>query len=254
MDAPIIDRNPAIPTLRALALRLCVINSNNFVSLGDLPCVLVKPILQACSATHLAQLENESPHLREDTQDLWQRHVAEKFRISYSKRDDEDWRGLYERLKFEESERLREATARLRAKNGKLKEEKMAKQIVVIDPKKTVVRGDRKRVNPFASTSVKIRTKSLGHIPPQRKKNSIIEKARRDTSLSKLNYATAPKLTTPPRTPALGIKRKAILPSPRNSAMKRREPAPPNDLNVFGAKPVGTSQSSVSHTMFRLIT
>lgn len=142
------DRNPRIPTLRALALRLCVMNANNFVSLGDLPCLLVKPILQACSATNLAHLEDQSPHLREDTEDLWQRHVAERFKQVYQKHEDEDWRGLYDRLKFQQSERLREATARLRAKNGKLKEEKLAKQIIVIDPKKTPVKGERKRLLP----------------------------------------------------------------------------------------------------------
>src|SRR5262245_34676780 len=106
--------NPLIPTLRACALRVCIANANNFDSLGDLPSVLVKPILHACSSAQLALLEDKSPHLRDDTQDIWQRHVAERFRVAYQKRGDEDWRGLYERLKSEEDERLEQATARLR--------------------------------------------------------------------------------------------------------------------------------------------
>ena len=147
-----VDRqNPFLPTLRTLALRICTINANNFVSLGDLPFVLVEPILQACSATQLAVLEDQSPHLRQDTQEIWHRLVSERFRRQFDKEEGEDWRDVYERLKLEERERLESATARLRAKNGKLKEEKMAKQIVVIDPKRVPVSGGRKRPHPFAS-------------------------------------------------------------------------------------------------------
>jgi hypothetical protein len=188
---------------------------------------------------HLAQLEDESPHLREDTQDLWQRHVA-KLRVPYTKRDDEDYRDLYERLKFEESERFREATARLRAKNGKLKEEKLAKQIVIIDPKKTPVKGERKRLRPSGGTTVNGNV-NAGHGEPPKKKNSIIEKARRDTSLSKLNYGITPKLS--PRKP--GFKSNSSLLSMRNPIKPRREPAPPNDDTIFGPKPVKTTGPTV---------
>ena len=146
------EQNPSIPTLRTLALRLCIINANNFVSLGDLPFILVQPILQACSATQLALLEDQSPHLRQDTQDIWHRLVSERFRVQFEIEENEDWRDVYERLKFDENERLKNATARLRAKNGKIMEEKMAKQIVIIDPKRTPVAGSRKRPHSSAST------------------------------------------------------------------------------------------------------
>jgi len=240
------DRNPRIPTLRALALRLCVMNANNFVSLGDLPCILVKPILEACSATNLAQLEDQSPHLREDTQDLWQRHVAERFKQAYQKRENEDWRGLYDRLKFEESERLREATARLRAKNGKLKEEKLAKQIVVIDPKKTPVKGERKRLVPFGSMHPSFRVSDfVGHMDPPKKKNSLMEKARRDASHSQLKYAAPPRFVSS-RPLAGPIRPIGHRQGQINPVTKRREPAPPNDNTVFGAKPANTVSQSLS--------
>jgi elongin-A len=146
-------RKQTLPTLRELALRICVINANNFASLGDLPYVLVKPILQACSATQLAVLEDQSHHFRDDTQDIWQRHVSERFRYQFEKGDDEEWRAVYERLKLDENQRLENASARLRAKNGKIKEEKLARQIVVIDPKVTPVSGDRKRKGFFTGTT-----------------------------------------------------------------------------------------------------
>jgi hypothetical protein len=71
--------------------------------------------------------------------------------MGVEKRDGEDWRDVYDRSKREESERLKNATARLREKNGKIKEAKLARQIVVIDPTKTPVLGNRKRSHPFAS-------------------------------------------------------------------------------------------------------
>jgi elongin-A len=144
-----VDRNPFIPSLRSLALRLCVLNANNFVSLGDLPFILVEPILQACSATQLARLEDQSPQLRSETEDLWCRHVNERFRVFFEKKPGEGWRDVYERLKEEEGERLRKATARLDAKNGRIEKEKLARQIVVIDPTKTPVIGLKKRPNPI---------------------------------------------------------------------------------------------------------
>src|SRR5277367_3087242 len=148
MTAHLVDRNPFLPTL---ALRLCINHANSFSSLGDLPFMLVNPILQACTATQLALLEDQSPHLRQDTQEIWARHVSERFIRHFEKEDGEDWRDVYERLKTDESERLKIATARLRAKNGRIKEEKLAKQIVVIDPKKAPMTGRLKRANPFGS-------------------------------------------------------------------------------------------------------
>jgi hypothetical protein len=231
----VVDRNPFIPTLRASALRLCIINANNFVSLGDLPFILVKPILQACSATQLVLLEDQSPHLREDTQEIWYRHTTERFRSQFDKQENEDWRDVYERLKFDESERLKNATARLRAKNGKLKEEKLAKQIVVIDPKKTPVKGDRKRPHPFRSKSRMSSSLKVVHGSPPQKRNSLIEKARRDTSITKMNYASAPKFSM---TRPTGLTRPGGLRVTQNAQTKlRREPAPANDNNIFGRQP-----------------
>src|SRR5579859_8000775 len=120
MDHQIVDRNPFIPTLRSLALRMCILHANSYVSLGDLPHTIVEPILQACTPTRLALLEDESPHLRADTQHLWEHHISAKFHFQVEKGTGEDWRDVYERLKSDESTRLEKATARLRAKNGKL--------------------------------------------------------------------------------------------------------------------------------------
>jgi hypothetical protein len=158
----LVDRNPFIPSLRTLALQLCVLNAHNFVSMGDLPVVLIEPILQACKPAQLARLEDESPHLRAETDSMWARHVRGRFQVAFEKKPGEGWRDVYERLKSEEGERLKIATARLAAKNGKIEKEKLAKQIVVIEP--PLVRH-KKRSNPFGGKfpchglSNKIRTR-----------------------------------------------------------------------------------------------
>src|ERR1700726_2144946 len=98
MEHQVVSQNPFIPTLRSLALRTCVLHANHYVSLGDLPYVLIEPILQACTPNRLALLEDQSPHLRADTQELWRHHISEKFHVTVEKRQDEDWRDVYERL------------------------------------------------------------------------------------------------------------------------------------------------------------
>ena len=80
--------------------------------------------------------------------------MRDRFRVPFEKRSGEDWRGVYERLKLEEGERLQKATARLTAKNGRIEKEKLAKQIVVIDPNKTPVVGLKKRPNPLGGILV----------------------------------------------------------------------------------------------------
>src|SRR5579859_3182524 len=242
MDHHVVDRNPFIPTLRSSALRICVLHANNYVSLGDLPYVLVQPILEACTPNRLALLEDQSPHLRADTQDLWKCHISQKFHVQVEKREDEDWRDVYERLKLDESARLEKATARLRAKNGKLKEEKMAKRIVVIDPRKTAVIGERKRSNPFSSIFPRgIRGLNVVHASSPKKGNSLIEKARRSTSMTKLNYAGAPRFSTarPTGSSPLAGSRPGLNGFPKIG----REPAPANNNTVFGRPHTETSQS-----------
>jgi len=191
---------------------------------SDLPYHLTKPILQACSAAQLLSLETQSPHLIEDTLDLWRRHVSERFPTYTGAAYDGDWRGLYERLKAEEVRKLESASARLREKNGVLRREKEAKRIVVIEQPKRISlgvkgAGVRKRL------SVGIGQQGVGS--PQKKKNNLLEKARRDTSMSKLNYAGA---TPFGKTATVGRNVSRV-----NGMVKpKREPAPPNDRNIFG--------------------
>jgi hypothetical protein len=246
MTVHLVDRNPFVPTLRTLAIRLCVNNANSFASLGDLPFTLVNPILLACTATQLTLLEDQSPHLRPDTQEIWARHVSERFIRHCEKEEGEDWRDVYERLKMDESERLKIATARLRAKNGRIKEEKLAKQIVVIDPKKAPVTGHLKRANPFGSNIPNGAKLMVVNGVSPKKKNSLMQKAKRDTSIAKLNYAAAPRFSVSRPT---GLTRPGGFNSVPNVPKVRREPVPANDKNVFG-KPLESSKVSPDFIQF----
>jgi len=66
---------------------------------------------------------------------------------------------------------------------------------------------------------------------PAKKKNTLMEKAKRDTSIAKLNYSAAPRfsMSTPTRlTRPGGFKSVPSVPK------VRRDPVPANDKNVFG--------------------
>ena len=219
-------------SLRELALTRCARNANSFESLGDLPFLLIEPILARASASQLAHLEDQSPHLRDDTSALWHRHVVEKFKSdTLSRVEDESWREVYFRLKREGEEKLESAGARLREKKARLDAEKYAKRIVQIDPDKTPVVGLRKRTGAWgSSTPAKKRKLTAVNGSPPKKRNSIMEKARRDTSMSTLNYATAPPVSA--RRPL--SKFSGLAKAMPTTTKVRREPAPPNDNNIFG--------------------
>jgi len=139
---------------------------------------------------------------------------------------------------MDESERLKMATARLRAKNGRIKEEKLAKQIVVIDPKKVPVTNRLKRANPFGSNIRNgMRLMVVNGVSPK-KKNTLMQKAKRDTSIAKLNYAAAPRFSMSRPT---GQTRPGGSKSAPSAPEVRREPVPANDNNVFG-KPLESSK------------
>jgi hypothetical protein len=138
------------------------------------------------------------------------------------KQENEDWRDVYERLKLDESARLEKATARLRAKNGKLKEEKMAKRIIVIEPRKAALIGERRKSSPFSSmVPRKVRGITAVHASSPKKGSSLMEKARRSTSLTKLNYAGAPRFSTP--RPSGSNTSGGIRPGPGGGATKYEE-------------------------------
>ena len=147
---------------------------------------------------------------------------------------------------MDESERLKIATARLRAKNGRIKEEKLAKQIVVIDPKKAPVTGHLKRANPFGSNIPNGAKLMVVNGVSPKKKNSLMQKAKRDTSIAKLNYAAAPRFSVSRPT---GLTRPGGFNSVPNVPKVRREPVPANDKNVFG-KPLESSKVSPDFIQF----
>ena len=150
------------------------------------------------------------------------------------KEEGEDWRDVYERLKVDESERLKIATAKLRAKIGRIQKEKQAKQIIVIDPKKTPVTGRLKRPNPFGGIYAEGMKLIVANGVSPKKKNMLMEKAKRETSIAKLNYAAAPGSSMSRPT---GVTRSGGFKSVPSAPKVRREPAPANDNNVFG-KPI----------------
>ncbi|OLL23236.1 Elongin-A [Neolecta irregularis DAH-3] len=121
-------RFPGFFSLKALAMRKLLKCKNEITDLGDCEFHLVKLILETLSAERLAILEKRSPHLKQETGDLWEKHVRNDFKIHIIKEetrfsrnqpsifDDESpqWRLLYKKWHREQSTKLERASQKLR--------------------------------------------------------------------------------------------------------------------------------------------
>lgn len=81
--------NRRIPTLVQLCQRVATTHVDSITNLGDdLTYDLVKPVLERCCAEQLLRLEHASPHLQNDTPDIWRDLCHSKYPLAverYSK-------------------------------------------------------------------------------------------------------------------------------------------------------------------------
>ncbi|CAL1705280.1 unnamed protein product [Somion occarium] len=117
---------------------LAISNVERLTSLGvDFRFDLVRPILQHCSAETLSRLEQATPHLAQDTSDLWQALCFQVYPLlaqqQYSDEAPESWRDAYFVLRDLEAERLEAAGTRLRIQREKEELRKKESQIKLTD-------------------------------------------------------------------------------------------------------------------------
>ncbi|KZT09724.1 uncharacterized protein LAESUDRAFT_646941 [Laetiporus sulphureus 93-53] len=106
---------------------------------GSIRYGLIKPILESCSPETLLRLEDESPHLREDTEEIWKQlcHrsypvAAEQYQSDPSE-EPQSWRHVYFALRGMETKRFEELGTRLRAIRKEEAERKKGSQIKITD-------------------------------------------------------------------------------------------------------------------------
>ncbi|EEB05526.1 elongin-A [Schizosaccharomyces japonicus yFS275] len=129
-----------VPSLQDLCVKVAQRYVQDIEDLGDHPFSLVEPILACARPDHLIRLEQNSPHLRDDTQGLWKVHVYREFGLDITDQDTsniQDWRRAYEDFKKRRNAQYNLASKKLRSAYTKLEQNKQHKRIVSLefDPK-----------------------------------------------------------------------------------------------------------------------
>ncbi|PFH54155.1 hypothetical protein AMATHDRAFT_44700 [Amanita thiersii Skay4041] len=137
-----LDPSPprSFPSLVSLCHRVAGAHVDSITSLGsEIRYVLVKPILEKCSAEHLLRIEDASPHLQSDTHELWMDlcikkfpAIAERFLLG-EEEGPETWKERYFAMQQAETKRLEELGSRLRSQRLEAEERKKGRKVKFTD-------------------------------------------------------------------------------------------------------------------------
>ncbi|ORX35237.1 RNA polymerase II transcription factor SIII subunit A-domain-containing protein [Kockovaella imperatae] len=172
-------------------------NGKNIWHIGDVPYTLLKPFLDYLPASQLAEVEDNSPSLKKDTDWLWEIFLLQEFPLYHEKvreRKGEPrthgWRRMYRDAHEDAEERKAAATARATALYKRLEEEKKAKKIVRMDHPPPETNKRRKHI--------------VGSVPAIAASAAMM-KARSEINRARISVAHASgKVTAPPRTTGQG--------------------------------------------------
>ncbi|WFD49726.1 hypothetical protein GLX27_004411 [Malassezia furfur] len=128
-----------LPQLSALCRRVILRNLAAVHDLGDMPYRLARPILQQCRPEQLRELEAASPHLADDTEELWQHACLRDFSDIRKLHEDgtlpppTSWRTLYNDKQQQIEAAKAAATAKIKGRYAEHSAQKDAKKMVVSD-------------------------------------------------------------------------------------------------------------------------
>ncbi|KAF8891224.1 RNA polymerase II transcription factor SIII subunit A-domain-containing protein [Infundibulicybe gibba] len=129
-----------IPTLVQLCQRVATLHVESITSLGhELSYTLVKPILERCKAEQLVALEQGSPHLQDDTPEIWKNLCSQRYPLEAEKylfgelQEPESWKDRYFELQEAETKRIEEAGSKLRNQRIEAEERKREREVKFTD-------------------------------------------------------------------------------------------------------------------------
>ncbi|EPQ31178.1 uncharacterized protein PFL1_01366 [Pseudozyma flocculosa PF-1] len=159
-------------SLTNMCRKVVLRNLHAVQNLGDMPFRIAKDILEQCRVDQLITIEEASPHLLTDTDQIWKRNCLRDFvevRKKYESdaKEPKSWRRVYFRKKGELEEQKAEAKQRIKDRYASHRAEKDAKKLVVSDRPLMKTRGTRRPGGGFATTTT-----------PGTKGHSLIMKAR----------------------------------------------------------------------------
>jgi hypothetical protein len=108
-----------VDTLYNLAMTVCMQNIDSF-TVGPLPTYysVFQPVLARCTAEQLERIENNNPHIEEDSDPLWQTICIKAFPKAMKEKDeDESWKQCYKRLIEEREMKLKQISNKIKKEN-----------------------------------------------------------------------------------------------------------------------------------------
>ncbi|KAF9265564.1 hypothetical protein L218DRAFT_146452 [Marasmius fiardii PR-910] len=131
--------NRGVASLVQCCQRVAAKHADSISSLGDMSYDLVKPILEGCSAETLLRLEKASPHLQEETQEIWRDLCFKNYPVATERyREGESscpqsWRNHHFVLVREEKERFEAVGSKIRTQRLEAAENKKGREVKFIE-------------------------------------------------------------------------------------------------------------------------
>ncbi|KAJ4487724.1 RNA polymerase II transcription factor SIII subunit A-domain-containing protein [Lentinula aciculospora] len=138
-DASGSHSNRRIQSLVQLCQRVAGNHIDSICSLGELPFALAQPILERCSAEQLLRVEDASPHLKKDSEELWRSLCRRTYPTAAKRYEDgsgavpKSWRTHFFVLREAEVKRLEEVGSRIRSQRLEADERKKEREVKLTD-------------------------------------------------------------------------------------------------------------------------
>ncbi|WFD05909.1 hypothetical protein MVES1_001243 [Malassezia vespertilionis] len=137
----------SLPLLSSVCQRMIARNLVSVQDIGDMPYRLARPFLQLCRPEQLRMLEQRSPHMLHETEELWRHACLRDFSELRKLEEAHDatlappsWRALYEQKEVETRSAREAAKARIKGRYAEHTAQKDAKKLVastvVIKPRR----------------------------------------------------------------------------------------------------------------------
>ncbi|KAK9367837.1 RNA polymerase II transcription factor SIII subunit A-domain-containing protein [Lipomyces kononenkoae] len=124
-------------SLFQICLQTCMLHGNRIVDVGDIPYDIIKPVLSRMTPSQLIAIEQKSPHIIPESNELWEGFLRRSFSEEEIKdvtaRKVRDVRKQYFMLLEARRLRLKKTSEKVKAQYEALEREKAQKRIVTLD-------------------------------------------------------------------------------------------------------------------------
>ncbi|OCF31621.1 hypothetical protein I316_06626 [Kwoniella heveanensis BCC8398] len=129
-----------VKSLKGICIEVLKTYSSRIEDIGDLEYAIVKPFIDDLPMEQLSAIESASPHIKTDTDWLWEIFLLQQFPLYHERCQDRrgemrtsGWRKMYKKAKEDLDERREQAVANMSARYREMEKIKASKSIVVMD-------------------------------------------------------------------------------------------------------------------------